>query len=391
MTKRYLYQTVKGDALAANKMAFISGPRQVGKTTLAKEFLSSEQNYFNWDQTSFRKTWAKNPDAILEQSGAGIVVLDEIHKDRRWKQRLKGLYDSANKDVQMIITGSARLDIYRKGGDSLLGRYIPYRLHPFTAAESSSPSSPMKAFEPDLARVRFNVDDLLSYGSFPEPLFAANVNQSKRWSRLRLERLVQEDVRDLRNIQDLSALTVLCDFLPSRVGSLLSINNLREDVGVAYATVRDWIQVLATLYVCFLVKPYAAKLNRMVTSEPKLYLFDYLQIDDPGAKLENLTALHLLKACDYWTDSAQGLFTLNFVRSKDKKEVDFLIVRDKKPWMLVECKSNNKKISPSLLRFKDQLKTPFNFQLVKDKSFHRFDKDNNIHISDYCRFFSCLV
>ncbi len=107
---------------------------------------------------------------------------------------------------------------------------------------------------------------------------------------------MQEDVRDLRNVQDLSALTVLCDFLPSRVGALLSINNLREDVGVAYATVRDWIQVLATLYVCFLVKPYAAKLNRMVTSEPKLYIFDYLQIDDPGAKLENLTALHLLKA-----------------------------------------------------------------------------------------------
>jgi predicted AAA+ superfamily ATPase len=389
MNKRYLHDIIKEDALKARKTAFISGPRQVGKTTLAKSILTNRENYFSWDQVRFRRQWIKNPEFLAAEISKGTLVLDEIHKDRRWKQRLKGLYDTADEDLKIIVTGSARLDIYRKGGDSLLGRYIPYRLHPFSVAENSTPAVPFQCFQ-DKSPC-YPLEALLQYGGFPEPLFGANSEKALRWSRLRLERLVQEDVRDLRHIQDLSALTVLCDFLPLKVGSLLSINNLRQDVGVAYATVRDWIQVLNALYICFLIKPYSKKLNRMVSAKPKLYLFDILQIENTAKRLENLTALHLLKACNYWTDTAQGNFELHFVRSKDSKEVDFLITNKTKPWMLIECKSNSKALNPTLLRFKEQLGTQHNFQLVSTPNYFRKYKEENVIVCAYEKFFSQLV
>jgi uncharacterized protein len=389
LQNRYLLQLIKDDAFAAKKMAFISGPRQVGKTTLAKNLLKTSENYFSWDQTRFRKLWSSDPEKLLSLIGKGPLVLDEIHKDRRWKQRIKGLYDVAGQEIPIIVTGSARLNIFRKGGDSLLGRYLPYRLYPFTVGERISPPKPLETFLPQ--RPRFPLADLLNYGVFPEPLLQTNKGKSERWSRLRQKRLIQEDVRDLRNISDLAALTVLCDFLPERVGSLLSVNNLREDVGVAYATVRDWITVLEALYFCFILKPYSRKLNRMVRAESKLYLFDIISIKDPAVRLENLTALHLQKSCDFWTDSAQGNFELYFLRTKDKKEIDFFVTRDKKPWMLVECKSNQKTINPTLKRFKDELKTPLNIQLVNQTDFHKYNAAENIHVCDYEAFLSQLI
>jgi predicted AAA+ superfamily ATPase len=372
-------------------MAFVSGPRQVGKTTLAKSLLQHPENYFNWDQSTFRKIWATDPSKILDGCSGGPLVLDEIHKDRRWKQRLKGFYDTLGPESlhPIVVTGSARLDIFRKGGDSMLGRYIPFRLHPFTVGESERPNAPFAQFQ--TAQPKIRLQDLLQYGGFPEPLFGADSKKADRWSRLRMERLLYEDVRDLSQIKDLEALRVLCDFLPQRVGSLLSINNLRQDVGVAYATVRSWVEILSQLYVCFVIRPYTKKLNRMVSSEPKLFLYDILGIEDMPKRLENLTALHLLKACHFWTDSAQGHYELFFLRTKDGKEIDFLITCDKKPWMLVECKSNSKSPNPTLIRFRDQLKTPHNFQLVSTGSYHRYYKEENIHVGDYESLFSQLV
>jgi uncharacterized protein len=391
LKKRYIYQAIKDDPWAAGKMAFVSGPRQVGKTTLAKGFLDSGDNYFNWDQSKFRIIWSKDPEVIFTNCGPGPLVFDEIHKDKRWKQRLKGLYDSIDQKTEhpIIVTGSARLDIYRKGGDSLLGRYIPFRLHPFSVAESDRPAVPFSQF--NVQSPQIHLADILSLSGFPEPLFGSDVQKAERWSRLRMERLLQEDVRDLWLIRDLAALQVLCDFLPQRVGSLLSINNLRQDVGVAYGTVRSWIQALTELYVCFMIKPYSQKLNRMISAEPKLYLYDILGIVDQAKRLENLTALHLLKACNYWSDSAQGHFELFFLRTKDGKEVDFLIVQNKIPWMLVECKSNSRSLNPTLIRFKDQLKTVHNLQLITGNHFHRHYANENIHVCDYETFFAQLV
>lgn len=388
---RYLASNVRQDALAAGKMAFVSGPRQVGKTTLAKGLLDALQNYRSWDDTDFRRAWSRSPRAALADRGPGPIVLDEIHKDRRWKNRLKGFYDVEGPAGGIVVTGSARLDLYRRGGDSLLGRYLPYRLHPFSVAErqdSPGPDDILASTDP-----RHPFDDLLRLGGFPEPLLGGSEARAQRWSRLRIERLLAEDVRDLRAVEDLSGLRVLADLLPERVGSLLSVNALREDVGAAYATVRSWLQVFESLYHCFLVRPWGKKIARAIQAAPKLYLFDILRLPAAreAARLENLTALHLLKACHFWTDLAHGEFEVRFVRDKEGREVDFLVLRDRKPWMLVECKSGDVEPSADLLRFKQHLAVTRAFQLVTRAGYDRWHAATGVRVLHYQRFLAGLV
>lgn len=332
--------------------------------------------------------------AAIEGAQSGPIVLDEIHKDRRWKNRLKGVYDTVGDSLPIIVTGSARLDLFKKGGDSLMGRYLPYHIHPITVAEANKQQTDEqqrieKTFHP--IKPEHSWSDLLKLGGFPEPYLGASEGKAKRWSRLRLERFVREDVRDLRAISDLNALQLLVDFLPERVGAPLSINSLREDVGVAYATVRDWMQVLESLYFCFFIKPWSKSIKRSLLSEPKMYLFDILQIQNEGARLENLAALHLLKACDYWTDTAVGEFRLHYLRTKEKKEVDFLVVKDGKPWVLIECKSSDSQISESLAEYARHLKVEKAFQLVNKKGFYRKSPGTGIEVISYESFFSSWV
>lgn len=389
--QRYLEADIPADALADGKMAFLSGPRQVGKTTLAKRLLLNGENYRTWDDSAFRVKWSRSPSASLADRAPGPIVLDELHKDRRWKARLKGVYDQDLARDGIIVTGSARLDLYRKGGDSLMGRYIPYRLHPFSVAETRVSVFPDQAFE--ITKPVRRVRDLLSLGGFPEPFLGSNAGKANRWSRLRLERLIAEDVRDLRAVGNLAGLTVLSDLLPERVGSLLSINSMREDVGAAYGTVQNWLQVFEALYHCFTIKPYFKRVTRAIRSAPKLYLFDILAIDArlTAKRLENLTALHLLKACHYWTDLGHGHFALHFVRDKQGREADFLVVRDKTPWLLVECKSGDVAPSASLLHFATELRVQRSFQLVERAGFDREYPVHHLRVLDYERFFSGLV
>lgn len=388
--KRYLQDAINSDALLHGKMAFISGPRQSGKSTLGRALLSSTENEFNWDQSRFRLAWAKDPEAALQSRSDGPILLDEIHKDRRWKQRLKGLFDIQGEHLPIIVTGSARLDYYRKGGDSLLGRYLPYRLHPFSIGEIANPPTPENWLERPVVP-SFPLEDILRLTGFPEPLLRGSEGHAKRWSRLRIEKLLSEDVRDFRNVSDLHALRLLVDLLPGKVGSQLSINSLREDVGVAYATVRDWVLVLEALYVCFTIRPYAGKLRRSLTAEPKLYLYDYSLVENRGAKLENLCACHLLKMCQYWTDLAMGEFSLHYFRNKEKEEVDFIVTRDKSPWMLLECKSGKAEPTHVLKKYNEIFKPKFCFQLVDKRGFEKNYPAFGITVIDYEAFFARLV
>ncbi|MCY4513076.1 MAG: AAA family ATPase [Bdellovibrionales bacterium] len=372
-------------------MAFISGPRQVGKTTLGKQLLTDKNNYFSWDQTAFRKIWTQFPEKVLEKIGEGPILFDEIHKDRKWKSKIKGIYDTYSDEISILVTGSAKLDIYRKGSDSLLGRYIPYRLHPFSVSESHAPSKPnniLKRF-----KVSYKWKDLMVLGSYPEPLLSGKEKKAQRWSRLRLDRLAYEDTRDVKILSDLNAFRVLLDLIPEKVGSLFSFNSLKEDVGVAYATVREWVLLSEMLYYGFFVRPYSKGLKRSLRSEPKFYLYDILQIpkSETAKRLENLTALHLIKICHFWTDTGEGLFDLFFVRNKEKKEVDFLITKDKHPWMLIECKTQSKGLSSNLLYYSEKLKTSLNFQLIDNEKYdknHRFQK---VRVMGYEKFFSGLI
>jgi uncharacterized protein len=390
---RYLKSTIESDALAQGKMAFISGPRQVGKTTLGTSLVTLEASRFNWDDEKFKLAWSRSAYESLSARSSKRILLDEIHKDRTWKAKLKGLYDVHHQELEFVVTGSARLDIFRKGGDSLLGRYFPYRLHPFSSNEVPNPPSPAQVFQKmtnlDFStKARFSATDLLSLTTFPEPLLGASQSRARRWSRLRLERLVQEDVRDLRAVQDLQSLKLLVQLLPTKVGSPFSVNSLRENLSVAYATLRDWTKVLEALYVHFEVLPYSQKLSRMLIAEPKIYLFDGSQIPTKGSQLENLVALHLLKAAHFWTDSAQGEFSLHYLRNKEKKEVDFCLVQDGLPKVLIECKSGETQIAEALISFSKLLKTTLNFQLVDIPGYCRHYPQLNTTVVAYDLFLS---
>jgi hypothetical protein len=388
---RYLREAIAADAMAKGKMAFVSGPRQVGKSTLARSLLESEANYFLYEEEGFRRRWSKSPREAISERGEGVVVLDEIHKDRKWKTKLKGLYDTSAGEIPLIVTGSARLEHFRKGGDSLLGRYLPYRLFPFTVAESSDPIAPDEVLA--RSRVHYAWDGILRLGGFPEPLLGGREKEAQRWSRLRIDRLVLEDSRDFINVSDFNALRTLAELLPERVGSLLSVNSLREDVGKAYATVRSWLGILDLLYFSFTIKPYSKKLARALRAEPKLYLFDTVRIPPEleSKRLENQVALHLFKACCYWTDTAQGEFELRFVRTKEKREVDFVVLREGKPWMLVECKSREKEPASELVLFTEILKPAHSFQLVTDESHDRFFPERKVRVLGYEKFLSGLL
>ena len=386
---RYYYPLIAQDALKAQKMAFISGPRQVGKTTLGKQFLQDSKNYFSLDQVSFSKIWAKHPENFLKMIGSGPILLDEIHKDKKWKTKLKGIYDTYFNRISFIITGSAKLDIYRKGSDSLLGRYIPYRLHPFSVAEGNKPVLPkniLKRF-----KVCYPWKDLLSLGGYPEPLLSGSEKKALRWSRLRLNAVAYEDVREIKMISDLHAFKNLLLFLPERVGSLLSFHSLKEDVSVAYATVRDWVLLSEQLYYGFFVRPYSKNIKRSIKAMPKFYLYDILQIENISKRIENLVALHLIKACHFWTDIGEGTFELFFVSDKDKREVDFLVTKNKSPWMLIECKTGSKNISKTLLYYAHRLGTALNIQLVEDKKYDRFHSLSGVRVLGYEKFFASLV
>ena len=387
---RYLKTAIEKDALANLKMALVSGPRQVGKTTLAESIVTDDSNIYSWDDPEFRTQWLKSPRNSVSQRAPGPVLLDEIHKDPNWKQNLKGFYDLKGKSFPVVVTGSARLDVYRKGGDSLLGRYFPYRLHPFSVGETAEPSTPEEFLKLEKFS-QFSVEDFCTYSGFPEPLFKQSKSYSTRWSRLRLERLVTEDVRDVLAVQDLKAFAAMTSLLPERVGSLLSLNNLREILQISHATAKSWMGVLESLYVVFLVSPWHARLSRMVASKQKLFMYDQSVVKKPGAARENAVALHLLKACHFWTDTAQGHFELFFLRDKDGREVDFLVTRDEEPWLLVEVKSGEKQPSRSLISFGEKLNIQHRFQLVADESYDRNFADSQIRILGIGRFLSNLV
>ncbi len=386
---RYLKSAIESDSISKEKITFISGPRQVGKSTLAKSLLTNESNYFLYDDEDFLRNWAKSPEKSISSRGPGVVVLDEIHKDQKWKTKIKGIYDKYH--LPFVVTGSTRLDLFRKGSDSLLGRYLPYHLHPFSVAESEISITPDEIFKNE--KIIYPWKDLLTLGGFPEPFFSGSQTEALRWSRLRLDRLVLEDSREIRNISDLNSFRVLISLLSNRVGSLLSTNSLREDVSKAYATVGEWLKVLESLYYSFTIKPYSKNISRALKAEPKLFLYDIMRIppDLESKRLENLTALHLLKLVNFWTDTAQGEFELRFVRDKEKREVDFLVTKDEKPWMLVECKSNSTTPSQNLIHFNSLLKPKFAIQLVTKNNYHREYSHYNVQIMSYEKFAAGLL
>lgn len=350
---RYLASAIREDL--STKMVFLGGPRQVGKTTLAKLFLEHEQqndtnlssSYLNWDFPNDRQLILKGNLPVYHKR----IVLDEIHKYKNWRSLLKGFYDKYLEKLQIIVTGSARLDHFRKGGDSLMGRYHYYRLHPFTVDELS------------LLKEKRTLEDLLFYGGFPEPLVRKNKRDLKRWQNERIYRVINDDVKDLNIIKEVSQIELLANVLPEKVGSPLSFRSIAEDLQVAPRTVESWIRILDNLYYSYRIPPFGSPKIRAVKKENKLYLWDWSTIESPGIRFENMVAGHLLKYCHFQEDYYGEKMELRFIRDTDKREVDFVVLKNKKPLFAVECKTGEKQLSPWIHYFKERTNIPEFYQV----------------------------
>ena len=385
MRSRYLAPVIDELCFTDGKIALVAGPRQCGKTTLAKMLLAKRGAgaYFNWDQVEFRRAWAKNPQVIVDvprpRERVPLVVLDEIHKARLWKRTLKGVYDTLSKRTDLLVTGSARLAVRRKGSDSLLGRYRSFRLHPFSFRELGRRAVPLpddavaalfgRRSRSTSAAAR-RLADLMAYGPFPEPFLAQDERRARLWRRARLEALVREDLRDITRIADLDRIEMLAALLPERVGSTISVASLREYLDVTHDTTSRWLRLLSEVYYSFELKPYAKNIARSLKKEGKFYAWDYREVDDEAARFENLIAAHLLKSCHYWTDSGEGDFELRYVRTKDRREIDFLITRDGKPWLPVEAKLSDQCPSSSFGPLLRGLGCGRALQLVRESGHH---------------------
>ena len=368
LPERLYLKFVKKDLL--KKMVFIGGPRQVGKTTLAisllENYFDGHPAYLNWDQSNMRSTiqhqsWSKNEP---------IIIFDEIHKRKGWQTFVKGIWDTWKNTQTFIVTGSARLDIFRKGGDSMLGRYHYYRIHPFTL--------------PEIGYSDENLRVLFQFGGFPEPLLNQDEIELRRWHLQRVSKLVRIDLRDLEDVSDLDKVELLADSMPLKVGNPFSYKSFAEDLEVSDKTVKRWVKILDSLYYCFLIAPYGSTKIKAVKKSQKLYLWDWSQIADSGARFENMVASHLLKMCNYWEDTQGFRAELRYIRDQKGREVDFVVLRNRKPLFAVECKLNDTNISPSLIEMKSKLDIPKWYQVTFDAA--RRDIDEHFSILSFTEF-----
>lgn len=377
--KRIYLSIIKEHFQRHQQMIFLIGPRQAGKTTvslMAKEF-SSQFSYLNWDNLDHRKIILEGVNSVASFAGLDkltsevpIVVFDEIHKYGKWKTFLKGFFDTYKEKVKIIVTGSSRLDVYKRGGDSLMGRYFSYRLHQLSIAELKRVDLSGKEINEPFQSKSHDFEKLLKNGGFPEPFIKDDPRFLNRWKTLRQEQLIREDIRDLSRIQELGQMELLAEILKHHTGQLTNYSKLSNKINVSSDTIRRWIKTLQSFFYCFTVQPWSKNIPRALIKEPKTYLWDWTGVDEEGSRVENLLASHLLKAVHCWTDCGLGQYGLWFIRDKEKREVDFLVSRDKKPWFLVEVKLSSKGgISKNLTFFQDKIKAKHAFQVVFDMEY----------------------
>lgn len=369
-TERSLEQPIRDDLAA--KMVLVAGPRQVGKTTLAKHVLKRWRSgvYLSWDSREDRAAMR----AARWPAGSALVVLDGLHKWKGWKRWLKGEFDKHRERLAFLVTGSARLDVYRRGADSLQGRCHHHRLHPFSVAEALDTERavlPEPGAELPVGKRKGATEalaELLRLGGFPEPFLAGSDRTLRRWQKERLERFFREDVRDLEALRDLGSVQLLADLLPARVGSPLSLNALREDLEVSHRAVTHWVDVLDRLYHLFRVPPFFSPRVRALRKMPKAYLWDWSLVEGAGPRFENLVAGHLLKLCHALQDREGYAVELRYVRDRAGHEVDFLVTSKGRPWFAVEVKLSETRVDPALVYFRERLGIPFAYQVVLEST-----------------------
>ncbi len=374
--------------LNAGKMIFLSGPRQIGKTTFVQaklETLGLEHLYFNWDDPYVPREYLRNPHFLKTKIAAEkqhpMIAFDEIHKHKQWKNILKGLYDIHRNQAQFVVTGSARLDYFKQSGDSLVGRYFSYRMLPLGLSEAMGEMKYVinddglfsnRGKEAELLSLlndipartaKEAVAQMARFGGFPEPYLKANTRFSNKWRKDYRSLLIYEDLRDTSRIQDIKGVEQLVLMLPERVGSPLSINSLREDLQVNHGTVSNWVEALKKIYMVFAVWPWSRHISKAIKRETKVYFFDWTLVSDNANRLENMVAVSLLRLVCRWNELGLGDFDLRYVRNQQGQEVDFLIVKDQHPILLFEVKERETTPTKSGTYFQKQFQIPY-FQVV---------------------------
>lgn len=350
------------------KMVLLAGPRQSGKTTLAKEIATqfASSIYLNYDRIQDRKiiqneSWLPSTE---------LIILDEIHKMARWKNYLKGVYDTKPSHQKILVTGSARLEIFKQVGDSLAGRYFLHRLMPLTPSECAKVDK------------NYPLERFLQRGGFPEPFLTDTLIDADRWRLQYIDSLLRIDVLDFDKIQNLKAIQLLFELLRTRVGSQISYQSLSEDIGISPNTVKKYIQILEALYIIFRVTPYSKNIARSLFKEPKIYFFDNGLVEgDSGAKLENFIAFCLFKDTLARTDYQAKEYYLHYLQTKEKQEVDFALVYKGKVEKMIEVKRSDSDIHPALRYFHEKYHFPA-CQVVELLKHERVDNEIEVITAD---------
>ncbi|MFC1484832.1 ATP-binding protein [bacterium] len=404
--ERHLDEIVFSD-LFSRQMRFITGPRQCGKTTVAKHklhLLDLDKFYYNWDRKEIRDRYRSKVDFLatdildFKKTKKLWICFDEIHKMPKWKNILKDFFDTYEKEVQFIVTGSAKLDVLRQAGDSLAGRYFLFKLNPLMLTEvigrKFSDILPEEKASDYIEKLLGNkkyeqqvLEDILKFSSFPEPLLQANSVFSKKWHDSYLERIVKEDLRDLAHIYQLEKVVDLLFLLPSKIGAPLSLNSLRQDLEVHHNTIKNYIRYFKMTYILFEVPPYSKKIKRTIQKEKKIYFYDFVVIENEAARFENFIALELKSRIDLWNDYTEDTYSLSFIRTRDGKETDFLILKNNEPYLMCEAKLANTTIEKHHYLHANRLGSiPF-VQIVKEPKVLEV-KQKGFYVVSACRFFS---
>ena len=402
--KRPMYQRIFRDLSRYKQMVFIAGPRQAGKTfftnMIAEKFRNSY--YFNWDIIDEKRKLIENPSFYenmnLEDDSTPLVIFDELHKFPDWKNYLKNVFDRDKENYKFIVSGSGRLDMFQRGGDSLAGRYLLFYLWPFTLAELAGTNFNFEEFIENPLKINLKKDtslqiweDLKLYSGFPDPYLQKDARFYKIWSNTYKKQLLREDIRDLASLRSSENVEILYSLLPSKIGSLLSMASLSRDIKVSFDSIKNWLDLFEKFFMVFRISPWTKKISRAITKEKKLYFFDYASIDSKGARFENMVALELYRAVSNWNDTGLGDFSLNFIRNRQKQEVDFVLIKKNKPFLLIETKLSDDSPNKSLIKFQNMLNIDA-VQLVDKPGICKkiSNKKNRILIISADHWLSCL-
>ncbi|MBW2590542.1 MAG: ATP-binding protein [Deltaproteobacteria bacterium] len=387
-----IYENIWEKLSAYNQMVFIAGPRQAGKTTLtqilAEDFTNSL--YFNWDILEEKRKLIENPSFYEElhrnDNSVPLIIFDELHKYSNWKNYLKNVYDRDKNNYNFIVSGSGRLDTYQKGGDSLAGRYFIFHLWPLTIAELAGNNLSFEQFSSNFIEIHTCANktqliwnNLSQFSGFPDPYLNGTDPFYQIWSNTYKKQLLREDIRDLASLRSFDNVEILFSLLPSKIDNPLSMASLARDIHVSFDSIRSWIEIFENFFMVFRIPPWSKKISRAITKEKKLYLFDYASIESPAAKFENMVALELFRAISNWNDLGLGNFSLHYLRNREKEEVDFLLLNNHKPILLIETKLSDDNAAKSLIKFQKVLNIPA-VQLVNNSDICKIVSNGDLKI-----------